>query len=176
LLASPVGGSRSFERARGKGSVELKCAKIEEKIDVPLRFQVAVGAEPARGPVEHSFSEKAVCGLPEAVQEWDFASHVRRGSSKEGTFLICLEISLGVAPEDLRPLGWDIRRWATAPGALCLERDDHDREGSQGGQGDRPLERGLRRWETAREEPCPESDGHDIEVAQGALGGSSARA
>lgn len=100
---SPVHGSRggaSFKKARGKGSVEIRCLEqVEEEDDPSLTFRLAVGAdrnwgEEPRGPVQHRFSEKAIYSLPEAKKEWDFSRHV---NNETQTFDVCFEIIGGVA-------------------------------------------------------------------------------
>jgi len=76
-------GQRGFNRAKGKGSIHLKC-EANTSVDVPrLSFSLAIGAngswQPTRGPVAFSFSHGSVCSLPQD-EEWDFSSVVARTS------------------------------------------------------------------------------------------------
>jgi len=89
-----------FKKAKGKGSVELRCLEqMDSSTHQPLRFRLAVGShgswgEEARGPVEHNFADRALCSLPEPLREWDFGSHVDRQTQ---TFDVCLEILAGIS-------------------------------------------------------------------------------
>lgn len=102
IRPSAVHGSRggaSFKKAKGKGSVELRCLEqVERGRDPPLNFRIAVGSgrnfgEAPRGPVRHDFSERATCGLPDNLKEWDFSRHVDHETQM---LSICLEILGGV--------------------------------------------------------------------------------
>lgn len=78
----------SFGKARGRGTVELKV--VEGAAAAPaIRFQIAVGQEAPRGPVEGDFSQGSVCGLPTNIEEFDFLSAV---DSETSTFLVSLEV------------------------------------------------------------------------------------
>lgn len=93
-------GGASFKKAKGKGTVEMRCLeKVGASANPVVTFRIAVGSgsssdEPPRGPVRHDFSERAICGLPEAMKEWDFAKHV---DPDDNTFVVCLEILSGAA-------------------------------------------------------------------------------
>jgi len=81
-------GQASFQKARGRGSVELKL--VESVALAPtLRFCISVGGCLPRGPVEHDFSDGFVSGLAKNDDDFDFLSAVDPNSS---TFLVCLEI------------------------------------------------------------------------------------
>merc|ERR1719264_718397 len=92
-------GGGSFKRAKGRGSVEVRCLEhLDDADDQLVRFRLAVGAmhrwgEEARGPVAHRFSQRTFCSLPEEIREWDFCRHVDRETH---TFDVCLEILDGV--------------------------------------------------------------------------------
>lgn len=91
-------GGASFKKAKGKGSVQLKCeAALGKTAGGALSLRVAIGngrggrdaaLEPARGPVRHDFSESGVCGLPKHQEEWNFARVVDEASQ---TFAVVLE-------------------------------------------------------------------------------------
>lgn len=92
-------GGASFKKAKGKGAVELRClAEVDPGANPNVNFRIAVGngsgtsLEPARGPVRHNFTERAICGLPEGQDEWDFGQHVDQETQ---TFMVCLEILSG---------------------------------------------------------------------------------
>jgi len=69
-----------FKKAKGKGSVMLKCEAGVLQSPSTLSFTLRVGngakLQPPRGPVLNNFSEKSLCGLPEGQDEWDFRSLV----------------------------------------------------------------------------------------------------
>jgi len=69
-----------FKKAKGKGSVMLKCEAGALQSPSKLSFTLRVGngakLQPPRGPVLNNFSEKSLCGLPEGQEEWDFRSLV----------------------------------------------------------------------------------------------------
>merc|ERR1740139_242366 len=64
-------GGASFKKAKGKGSVWLRCLdEVDRDMNPVVTFRIAVGArqqhrEEPRGPVRHDFSDRAICGLPE---------------------------------------------------------------------------------------------------------------
>jgi hypothetical protein len=67
-------GAPSFQRARDRVSVHLKC-----EAEVPAgascsRLCFRVGASPCRGPFEHNFGRHAVFGLPKGQEAWDLRS------------------------------------------------------------------------------------------------------
>jgi len=69
-----------FKKAKGKGSVMLKCEAqlLEAECVGHVQFSVRVGRgslmQQPRGPVTNDFAEKSCCGLPEGSDEWDFRS------------------------------------------------------------------------------------------------------
>jgi len=64
-----------FQRARGLGSIELKC--VEGAALAPtLRFWISVGDGSLRGPVTHNFNESTVSGLINSDGSFDFRSAV----------------------------------------------------------------------------------------------------
>lgn len=69
-----------FKKAKGKGSVVLKCEAEALQNATALSFTIRVGSgaklSPPRGPVANNFTEQSFCGLPEAQEEWDFRSLV----------------------------------------------------------------------------------------------------
>merc|ERR1712048_1490430 len=72
-------GQGGFKKAKGKGSIQLKC-ESNTSIDVPhLSFSLTIGTngswQPPRGPVNLSFANSSVCSLPRD-EEWDFRSAV----------------------------------------------------------------------------------------------------
>lgn len=75
-----------FQRARGYGSVELKCVE-GTSLAPTLRFWISVGDGSARGPIMHDFSESTVSGLTKNEANFDFASAVDRASSMFSVFL-----------------------------------------------------------------------------------------
>jgi len=90
-------GGACFKKSRNKGYVELRCvtdldnATLNFRPALTFRFQVASEkrSEPFRGPVRHNFAERAIRGLPEGQDEWDFGKVVDRDSN---TFCIVLEL------------------------------------------------------------------------------------
>jgi len=82
----------SFRKARGHGSVVLKCT-AGEALAPKFRFNISVGSgsrvQAPRGPVEHDFSLSAVCGLPKGEQQWDFSSAVEPETS---SFVVSVQI------------------------------------------------------------------------------------
>jgi hypothetical protein len=88
---------RSFKKAKGKGIVQLRClTECDANIQRLVTFRISVGNPsdakkrlPPRGPVHHDFALRALCGLPEGQDEWDFNRTVDRSTR---TFVICLEI------------------------------------------------------------------------------------
>lgn len=78
-----------FRRAGGWGRVELKCATQLPQGAARIVFNVGVGGEAPRGPVEHDFSEQSCAGLPKGEEEWDFGGAV----DAYGTFGVRLEVA-----------------------------------------------------------------------------------
>jgi hypothetical protein len=100
-------GGSSFKKAKGKGTITLKCEAELPQGTPPLKFRFAiaqglnahksedpdqddlVGLQDYRGPVRHNFADGAMCGLPKDLEEWDFNAVVDHDSQ---TFLVCLEV------------------------------------------------------------------------------------
>jgi len=89
-------GRYSFHASKGHGFVQLKCeTELSSGCGHTLAFRVGAGAdaagneEPLRGPVVNDFAQHSVCGLPEAVEEWNFASGV---DPETQTFVVVLEV------------------------------------------------------------------------------------
>jgi len=101
-------GGASFKRTGGRGCVELNCLQLVDPQDVhPVQFRVAVGAEIARGPVRHDFSEQTQCMLPEGSDEWDFGAQVE---PKGDIFTVHLEIVAGAEAALDAPFDFDAHR------------------------------------------------------------------
>eukprot|EP00403_Amphidinium_massartii_P000028 CAMPEP_0178373984 /NCGR_PEP_ID=MMETSP0689_2-20121128/2144_1 /TAXON_ID=160604 /ORGANISM="Amphidinium massartii, Strain CS-259" /LENGTH=454 /DNA_ID=CAMNT_0019993943 /DNA_START=29 /DNA_END=1389 /DNA_ORIENTATION=+ len=91
LTVSQEKGGGSFQRAKGKGTIELRCLnEITGQVpDVTFRLAIGSGGDPSkqygpRGPVTHNFAEHSICGLKPGQDEWDFRKAV---DSKTGTFV-----------------------------------------------------------------------------------------
>merc|ERR1719181_956598 len=90
-------GGACFKKSRNKGYVELRCVTDLEaagkhlKPSLTFRLQVssAKRTEPFRGPIRHNFADRAICGLPEGQDEWDFGKVVDHSNN---TFTIVLEL------------------------------------------------------------------------------------
>lgn len=67
-------GGHCFKRARGRGSVQLKCeaSDIREDVNTNIQFTLCVGEGPLRGPVEHDLRHAMLCGLPRDQADWNF--------------------------------------------------------------------------------------------------------
>lgn len=84
-------GGASFKKAKGRGSVHLKCESPDGEVHhgtIGFMFLVSRGhlkepresadmekeeaEELPRGPVRHSFAECGLCSLPKEEEEWDF--------------------------------------------------------------------------------------------------------
>lgn len=83
-------GQSSFKKARGQGVVQLKCESDPLPAAVHFFVRISVGSAPLRGPVAHSFSRSAVCGLPAEMERFDFRAAVDRGNRM---FTVCLELA-----------------------------------------------------------------------------------
>jgi len=87
-------GASSFQRSRGKGSIELKCAQALPEVagHVSLRFSVGnnAGLGPARGPFAHDLGKSGLCRLPQGQEEFDFGAAVDPHSME---LLVCLEMT-----------------------------------------------------------------------------------
>jgi len=89
-VAETKGGS-SFKKAKGRGALELNCLQsLDPGCTRSVRFRLAVGSQPPRGPVRHDFSLNTLCGLPEDLEQWDFSKEVDPLSD---TFEVHLEVS-----------------------------------------------------------------------------------
>jgi len=98
LVPKVFGSSRgraSFKKVQGKGYVELKCqTELTEPVG-NMRFQISIGSghlfNPPRtsAPVQHNFTERALCSLTCEQEELDF-SEVEDRESK--TFTVRLEV------------------------------------------------------------------------------------
>eukprot|EP00931_Biecheleriopsis_adriatica_P083238 TRINITY_DN567_c0_g1_i1.p1 TRINITY_DN567_c0_g1~~TRINITY_DN567_c0_g1_i1.p1 ORF type:complete len:600 (+),score=119.03 TRINITY_DN567_c0_g1_i1:71-1870(+) len=82
-----------FKKAKGKGSVMLKCESHGSECVPLIEFSIRVGRgstlQPPRGPVLNNFAEKSLCGLPDGQEEWDFRSLV----DESGLLLISVQIN-----------------------------------------------------------------------------------
>jgi len=85
-------GGASFQKAKGKGLVQLKRWKSEDPASEAshnaLKFWISIGNAEKRGPVEHDFTGRAVAGLPERDEVWDFSKAIEEMS---GTFVVKLD-------------------------------------------------------------------------------------
>merc|ERR1711972_272870 len=86
-------GKGGFRKAKGRGTVQVKCEADLTDAWATVTFRICVGSgahrlEP-RGPVVHDFSRFACCGLPTGEDEWDFSSVLTPDAQ---TFAVCLEI------------------------------------------------------------------------------------
>jgi len=101
-VTSDAKGGASFKAARGKGVVELRCLDdVDHAVNPKVRFQISIGSpsDPRkqrhpRGPVEHDFKERSICGLPRGEDEWDFSKVVCKETK---TFVVVLEVLSGAA-------------------------------------------------------------------------------
>jgi hypothetical protein len=103
-ITSEMRGGASFKKARGKGTVELKCVDVVDSAMNPsLTFRISIGSvsdprkqrEP-RGPIQHNFAESVICGLPSEYALWDFSKVVDKVTK---TFVVVLEVLSGSASE-----------------------------------------------------------------------------
>ncbi|CAE7624309.1 Ttll1, partial [Symbiodinium necroappetens] len=82
-----------FKKAKGKGSIVLKCeaedVKRYPKLDISFRVGRGSRLQPPRSVEAHDFGEQSCCCLPEAQQEWDFRSLV----DESGSLLVSLRIA-----------------------------------------------------------------------------------
>jgi len=101
IAVSEGRGGASFKRAKGKGTVELRClSEVSPSMKPVVIFQIAVGSSiskakqfPPRGPVKHDFTQKPIVGLPEGSEQWEFGKAVDEATQ---TFVVSLEILSGV--------------------------------------------------------------------------------
>lgn len=89
-------GGPTFKNSSGMGNVQLKCENPAEGGNISFMIAINDGrpntskSEPARGPIEHSFADGAVCGLRKTQEEWDF-NRVVDHSTK--TFSVFIDIA-----------------------------------------------------------------------------------
>eukprot|EP00929_Paragymnodinium_shiwhaense_P118832 TRINITY_DN90729_c0_g1_i1.p1 TRINITY_DN90729_c0_g1~~TRINITY_DN90729_c0_g1_i1.p1 ORF type:complete len:462 (-),score=99.69 TRINITY_DN90729_c0_g1_i1:142-1527(-) len=92
-------GGASFRKAKGRGSVHLKCeSQLTEAVGSVLSVRFLIRSpceddphqEPPRGPVVHNFFESGFCSLPKNEAEWDFG---RATDAESLIFVVLLEIS-----------------------------------------------------------------------------------
>eukprot|EP00440_Ansanella_granifera_P044848 gb/GFBE01048603.1/.p1 GENE.gb/GFBE01048603.1/~~gb/GFBE01048603.1/.p1 ORF type:complete len:395 (+),score=79.93 gb/GFBE01048603.1/:1-1185(+) len=110
IVSSDGRGGQSFKKAKGKGTVDLRCIHdVDPASSCPMTFRVAVGrgsssAPPKEGgaegaadaapvhrvsePMRHDFAQKAICSLA-AEDKWDFNAAVDEESQ---TFVVSLEV------------------------------------------------------------------------------------
>lgn len=84
-------GLASFQKARGWGSIELKMVE-GDATSLQFSFRLSIGSAwncPPRGPVEHTFADSAVCGLPKEEEDWDLRAAVDPTSN---ILLVTLEV------------------------------------------------------------------------------------
>lgn len=82
-------GGEQFGKAKGVGSVLLKCEAVAEDVlgDACLDFSICVGDQAWRGPVLADLACDGVFGLPPRRQNWNFRSAVDAASN---TFAVSL--------------------------------------------------------------------------------------
>jgi len=89
-------GGACFKKARGRGTIQLKCQGDVLEASGDASFRIAIGsgvrAQPPRGPIAHNFASNAVRGLEEEEEEWDFATVI---DDESLTFLVKLEFVPG---------------------------------------------------------------------------------
>jgi len=87
-------GGHCFKKARGAGSVQLKCEVDLEDIafDTTVTFSLSTCGKKRRGPVTHDFAHAGVCGLPKGEQTFYFGDFIDVSSQ---TFSIELEAWTG---------------------------------------------------------------------------------
>jgi len=99
VINSKRGGG--FKKAKGKGSIVLKCeaedARPYPKLQITFRVGRGARLQPVRSEARHDFSEQSCCCLPEAEKEWDFRSFVEENSQ---ALLVSLRI---VVADSVRP-------------------------------------------------------------------------
>jgi len=96
-------GGASFKKSQGKGTVQLVClTPVEDLVNPVITFRLAVGSgtdprkqQRPRGPVQHDFRDRAICGLAESNDEWEFSRAVDKPTL---SFVVCLELFPGAAP------------------------------------------------------------------------------
>jgi len=92
-------GGNSFKKAKGRGTVELRCLeKLDSSLSPVVMFRIGASQDGAsgnfRGEVRHDFSERSICGLPKDEEEWNFTEFV---NEQLQSFFVCVEIITGAA-------------------------------------------------------------------------------
>mmetsp|Transcript_24045 Transcript_24045/g.44623 ORF Transcript_24045/g.44623 Transcript_24045/m.44623 type:complete len:379 (+) Transcript_24045:74-1210(+) len=103
LMIKPTfGGARrgqaSFRNSQGVGSVEIKFIG-SSAVAPKLRFCASIEEQALGGPLEHDFGKNPLCTLPKSMQDLDFCSFVKLGSS---SLLVSLNV-LGMTRHDALP-------------------------------------------------------------------------
>lgn len=90
-------GGASFKKAKGRGSIHLKCESPQIDPDNEVAFKISVHAgstsleaRPASMPVAHNFANNATAGLSAADQVWDFKELVKAAHASH--FVVTLQI------------------------------------------------------------------------------------
>ena len=98
ILATQTGGKHGagFKKAKGRGSIELKCSSaVPSGVNsVTALVTIGEGARKQIGakPTEHNFGDKTCCQLPNGEEaDWDFKQSVSRDAK---CFEIAVEIHL----------------------------------------------------------------------------------
>jgi len=84
-----------FKKAKGKGSVVLKC-EAEDASSCPkmhVAFRVGRVMLPPRIVEAHDFAEQSCCCLPDTQQEWDFRSLVDEAT---GAMLVSMRVEVAL--------------------------------------------------------------------------------
>lgn len=97
IVVSTAKGGASFNKAKGKAIITLKCEDPrdhEESYLMSFKFSASSGrslllTQAPRGPMTCNFAQNSVCGLPTSDQVWDFLEVVDRQSQ---TFVVTLEV------------------------------------------------------------------------------------
>jgi hypothetical protein len=86
-------GGACFKKACGRGFVQLKCESVLYGTTGETIFRFAIGNDrkitACGSPIEHDFSELAICDCEQSHFEWDFNKAVDQASM---TFDVFLEI------------------------------------------------------------------------------------
>ncbi|CAE7795136.1 PUS7 [Symbiodinium sp. CCMP2456] len=93
-LTSESRGGASFRKAKGKGSVDMRClSEISRSCVMTFRVAIGKGSESHKvsRTMKHDFSQKPICQL-EGDDEWDFKTVTDEESQ---TFVVVLEVCGG---------------------------------------------------------------------------------
>merc|ERR1712151_454139 len=92
-------GGASFKKAKGKGSVHVKCeSPLGEVYDGNVTLTMLVCGsqddasqqeENARGLFKHNFADNGICSLPKEQEEWDFG---KATDEETQNFVVLLDI------------------------------------------------------------------------------------